>query len=157
MPITVRLALEAPYSYVEATFDAVAEINDAELWDLVTRLNDGAPRDEDESRSQTFEDGTPLPPEDSAPQNDADLAPNERRHHEAPRQQPRAGAKRGSGLFCPDHQRIELIQSADQYQEWDDGPNGEKVPAKFFCPGKENGTGRNHSIWRSRALVPEAV
>ena len=147
---TLHLALRRAYSYVEIAY------GDGELptpdeveaaWILVGMLDEG-----DHENEQTFSDGTPLPSEDSAPRNDADTAPADRQPA-----RPQQGGKRGSGLFCPDHTRIELIQSADQYQQWDEGPSGEKVAAKFFCPGKENGTGRNHSIWRSRALVPEAV
>lgn len=67
---------------------------------------------------------------------------------------PRGGQqKRGSGLFCPDHPSIELLQSAEQYQEYDE-VDGERLPAKFFCPGKANGTGKNHSVWRSKAVRP---
>ena len=68
------------------------------------------------------------------------------------RQEPRQGGSRpSSGLLCPTH-HIGLVETIAKYQEYDDGPNGEKVPAKFFCPGKENGTGQNHSVWRSQAV-----
>jgi len=74
----------------------------------------------------------------------------------APRQSAPAaprGTQNGTGLYCPDHEGVQLIESAAQYQTYDEGPDGEPIPAKFFCPGRENGTGKNHSVWRSKAVV----
>ena len=74
-------------------------------------------------------------------------------------QQPPAAAQGGSGResagtgkFCPDHPKVELILSKREYQEYDD-VDGVQVPAKFFCPRGKNGTDTNHQVWRSKALV----
>ena len=57
-----------------------------------------------------------------------------------------------SGAFCPQHEGIEVIVSAPQYQQYDEDENGQQVPAKFYCPGTKNGTGKNHSLWRSQLV-----
>lgn len=66
------------------------------------------------------------------------------------------GPKAHSGLFCPDHDDIELIPSKAEYQEYSYDADGNQRPDKFFCPGEANGD-KNHSVWRSRALTREVV
>lgn len=103
--------------------------------------------------SQTF--GGPPPYEPGEPVREP---VDEDWHGGGTQRAPQGGAsnapKTHSGLFCPDHPRVELVQSIDKYQKWDEGPNGSRIPAAFFCPGKENGTGTNHTIYRSKAVVP---
>ena len=91
-----------------------------------------------------------LPPEESpegqavrraAPRGDARPAASQRRS-----QRP---ARKGTGLFCEDHPRVEVIETKKEWQEFDDDGN----PDKFFCPGKENGTGENHQIFRRQTLA----
>jgi len=72
-----------------------------------------------------------------------------------PTNRPAAAHRPGTGLFCPDHTRVELVLSKDEYQPKDD--SGQILRDKFFCPAKENGTGKNHNVWRSQALTPQAV
>ena len=62
----------------------------------------------------------------------------------APRQQ-----REGTGLFCEDHPSVEVIETQKKWQEFDDDGN----PDKFFCPGKENGTGENHNVFRRQTLA----
>lgn len=79
----------------------------------------------------------------------------------APRQSNGNGQSNGTsahtGLFCPDHPSIELVPSKPEYQTYDFLPDGTQVPAKYFCPKEANGTGKNHNVWRSKALQREAV
>ena len=53
----------------------------------------------------------------------------------------------GMTLYCPEHEGTKLIQTKAQWQVYDE-IDGQSVPAKYFCPGEENGTGANHSLWR---------
>ncbi len=66
-------------------------------------------------------------------------------------QRPQGGQQRPpSGLLCTQHHTM-LVESIAKYQEYDE-VDGQQVPAKFFCPGDKNGTGANHSVWRSQAI-----
>ena len=150
MPITVRLSLEAPYSYVEATYDAVAEVNDVELWDLVERLNDVAPRPEEGA----FSDGTPLPPEDSAPQNDADRAPNER-HRPAQTQHRQDKGRAGTGLFCPDH-KVEVFKTAPQYDK-DGDRYYHPLPESEWTRLPDGRMAKNHNLYARQLTTADAT
>lgn len=53
---------------------------------------------------------------------------------------------------CPTH-GIPAMPSKLEYQEIEiDADTGAERYAKYFCPGKENGTGRNHNLY-ARQLV----
>ena len=65
----------------------------------------------------------------------------------APPEQPSAEYQPGMTLYCPEHEGVKLIQTKAQWQVYDE-IDGQSVPAKYFCPGEENGTGANHSLWR---------
>ncbi len=91
--ITVRIPLTQPYSYIEATFDSIMEINESELYDLATRLDEAFPK--------------PAFPQVYAHRNDADRAPEERMA--APRQR-----GRGTNLYCADH-KVEVMKTAAKY------------------------------------------
>lgn len=96
----------------------------------------------------------PLPPEPP------DLQPQRPQQAAQPPQQTRGGngnasgqrPSGGTGLWCPEHDSVQLVESLAKYQTYDD-VDGVQLPAKFFCPGKENGTGQNHQVWRSQARV----
>jgi hypothetical protein len=66
----------------------------------------------------------------------------------------------GVTLYCPEHTEVELRETIPQYQEYDveiiDGVET-KVPAKFYCPKDLNGTEKNHSVWRSKALTDREI
>jgi len=59
---------------------------------------------------------------------------------------------KGSGAFCPKHPNVEAIPSKQLYAKYEEDEFGNQVQANYFCPGKENGTGQNHNLWR-RELV----
>ena len=71
----------------------------------------------------------------------------------------RGSRQQGSGLYCPEHPAVQAVLSKKEYQKYDDGPDGpEPVPARYFCPGKGNGTGENHSLWlRDLLEAPTSV
>lgn len=109
------------------------------------------------AQSSTEADTPPLPQEPDRPQTRPQAAQPPRGadgQRGTPSQQRPAGGpqKRGSGLWCPDHDGVELVESKAEYQTYDD-VDGQQVPAKFFCPGESNGTGSNHSVWRSKARM----
>jgi hypothetical protein len=54
--------------------------------------------------------------------------------------------------FCPDHPNVAALPSIPKYQEVEMGEDGYERYAKYFCPGKENGTGANHNLY-ARQLV----
>ncbi len=54
--------------------------------------------------------------------------------------------------FCPDHPSVAALPSIPKYQEVEMGEDGYERYAKYFCPGAENGTGRNHNLY-ARQLV----
>jgi hypothetical protein len=54
--------------------------------------------------------------------------------------------------FCPDHPNVAALPSIPRYQEVEMGEDGYERYAKYFCPGKENGTGANHNLY-ARQLV----
>jgi hypothetical protein len=74
----------------------------------------------------------------AAPQGDGRAAPAQRRSR---------NAQAGTGLFCPQHRKVELVETKKEWQEYTD----EGLPDKFFCPGRENGTGENHQVYRREA------
>ena len=140
--ITVRIALEAPYSYVEGTYESVESVNEQALWDFVTRLNESAPRQADPRQH----DSDPGPQE---PYNDSDIDPRDRRPSRPPQTQQRAQG-RGTGLFCPEH-GTEVLKTAAKYDQTGD---------KFYHPLPENEQYRlddgrlvkNCNLWRSQLL-----
>ena len=64
-----------------------------------------------------------------------------------------APQSRHTGAYCPEHDGVELVLSKDEFQPKDD--DGQIIRDKFFCPAKENGTGKNHNVWRSQAVFEE--
>ena len=54
--------------------------------------------------------------------------------------------------FCPSHPSVAALPSLPKYQEVEMGEDGYERYAKYFCPGKENGTGQNHQLF-ARQLV----
>ena len=52
---------------------------------------------------------------------------------------------------CPEH-GCNALPSILKYQEVEMSDEGEERYAKYFCPGKDNGTGTNHALW-ARELV----
>ena len=54
--------------------------------------------------------------------------------------------------FCPDHPNVAALPSIPKYQEVEIGEDGYERYAKYFCPGKENGTGQNHNLY-ARQLI----
>ena len=54
--------------------------------------------------------------------------------------------------FCPEHPGVAALPSIPRYQEVEMGEDGYERYAKYFCPGQENGTGRNHNLY-ARQLV----
>lgn len=98
--ITVRIPLAQQYAYIEATFDSTVEVNEQDLYDLVARLDDAAPKQE---------------PPAYTPRNDADRAPAERRQAPPARggQRPPT-ARGGTGLYCPEH-KVEVMKTAAKY------------------------------------------
>ena len=61
----------------------------------------------------------------------------------------------GTGAYCPEHTNVEVIPSKAQYARFEEDENGNEVQANFFCPGSENGTGKNHNLWRRQLVWPE--
>jgi hypothetical protein len=60
-----------------------------------------------------------------------------------------------TGAFCPEHPGVEVVPSKAQYARFEEDENGQQVQANFFCPGKENGTGKNHNLWRRQLVWAE--
>jgi hypothetical protein len=54
--------------------------------------------------------------------------------------------------FCPTHPDVAALPSLPKYQEVEMGEDGYERYAKYFCPGKENGTGQNHQLF-ARQLI----
>jgi hypothetical protein len=71
----------------------------------------------------------------------------------APGRAPAAVA--GTGAYCPEHPNVEVIPSKQQYARYEEDEFGNQVQANFFCPGAENGTGKNHNLWRRQLVWPE--
>ena len=71
----------------------------------------------------------------------------------APAQRRSGGPKKGTALFCADHPNVQVIETKAEWQEMND----EGLPDKFFCPGKENGTGENHNVYRRQAVLAGTV
>lgn len=124
--LTVRIPWGTPYGYAEYTYDPASETKPD--WRAVM----ASVKAIEDTYKAVFNGSAP-----SAPQ--AEPAP--------------ARPTPSGSLFCPDHPQVALVQSADKFQEWDEGPNGERIAAKFFCPGDKNGVGKNHSVWRSKAVT----
>jgi hypothetical protein len=74
---------------------------------------------------------------------------------QAPRTAPAAPAVKGVGAYCPEHPGVEVIPSKQQYARFEEDEFGNQVQANFFCPGSENGTGKNHNLWRRQLVWPE--
>lgn len=72
---------------------------------------------------------------------------------QAPRGRPAAGLDPDLIIHgnCPEH-GVPARPSNLQYQEIEMSDTGDERYAKYFCPGQENGTGANHSLW-ARELV----
>lgn len=79
----------------------------------------------------------------------------QRAQQAAPRRAPAATAVAGTGAYCPEHPNVEVIPSKQQYARWEEDEFGNQVQANFFCPGSENGTGKNHNLWRRQLVWPE--
>jgi hypothetical protein len=71
----------------------------------------------------------------------------------APSKAPAAVA--GSGAYCPEHPNVEAIPSKGIYAKFEEDEFGNEVQANYFCPGAENGTGKNHTLWRRQLVWPE--
>ena len=57
--------------------------------------------------------------------------------------------------FCPDHPRSKALPSIAKYQEIEFDEEGNEKYSKYFCSGKDNGTGKNHSLWRRQVIPAE--
>jgi hypothetical protein len=109
--------------------------------------HDDAPPREDHAPQQ--QGGAPANP-GGAPTKQGGQQPRQERQPQGP--------QKPSGLFCPEHPSVQLVQSKPLYQKYDTDPEtGADIPAAYFCPGQANGTGSNHSVWRRNALVAEDV
>ena len=53
---------------------------------------------------------------------------------------------------CPDHPRVSALPSILRYQEVEMDDEGNERYAKYYCDGKANGTGKNHSLY-ARQLI----
>ena len=130
--ITIRVPIPGrPYSQIEASYAPDEAVDTAELLRVLGELataehDEGEPGEQEQQPQQQRSQAT-------RPQG----APATRQH---------------TSLYCAEH-NVELVLSAAKYQTYDEGPNGERVPAKFFCPGDRNGTGANHTVYRSRAVA----
>ena len=60
--------------------------------------------------------------------------------------------QQGVTLYCPEHEGIQLKETLPKWQEYDN-IDGQQVPAKYYCSKDDNGTGSNHNVWRSHAIV----
>lgn len=146
--ITHRIPWRTPYGWTEIVYESGEALDYPQLaLDAVTMEDSYAallPKQEIENvPERQYEDA---PPEYGEP-------PREQRR-EPPRgsQRPQSATQRGSGFYCPNHPNVEVRESAPQYQTYDD-VDGVQMPAKFYCPGASNGTGKNHSLWRSALLT----
>lgn len=102
--------------------------------------------------AEFFPESPPAPEPAQKPQDAPQQAQPPPRAAPAPQGASRP-AQRGSGLFCPEHVKVEVVLSKDEYQPKD--VDGSILRDKFYCPGSANGTGKNHNVWRSAAVEGE--
>lgn len=78
---------------------------------------------------------------DPVRQVEAQQRPQEGQQRES---QPERGLVQG---LCPQH-NVRVQPSIVKYRKYEMDDEGNEVLANYFCPGKENGTGTNHTVWR---------
>lgn len=50
--------------------------------------------------------------------------------------------------FCPQHDGVRVLPSIQKFWRIEMDDEGNEVLANYFCPGNDNGTGANHTVWR---------
>lgn len=106
--------------------------------------------------SSRFTEAFPPPPlRDYSPDIAVMAAASAAQQRPAPRPAARAAAPRaGSGLYCPEHTNVEAVPSKKEYARFEEDEYGNQVQANYFCPGEQNGTGKNHQLWRRQLVAP---